>query len=56
LIAAVWVDPGADDADEVYRNNRAATAEALAAGASGLPDLDDVLAAAERPENPFFSS
>ena len=32
LIAAVWVNPGADDADVVYRNNRAATATALRNG------------------------
>ncbi len=55
LIAAVWVDPAADDADQVYANNRAATAQALAAGAAGLPTVDDVLAAAEHPANPFFT-
>jgi 5,6,7,8-tetrahydromethanopterin hydro-lyase len=54
LIAAVWVDPMARDADLVYRNNRTATAQALAAGAAGLPGLDEVLAAADSPHNPFF--
>ncbi|HVH05202.1 MAG TPA: formaldehyde-activating enzyme [Myxococcota bacterium] len=54
LIAAIWVDPAADDEDAVYRNNRAATARALAAGRHGAPALDDVLTARESPENPFF--
>jgi 5,6,7,8-tetrahydromethanopterin hydro-lyase len=54
LIAAVWVDPTAADADAVYRNNRAATRRALEAGHRGEPALDDVLAARESLENPFF--
>jgi 5,6,7,8-tetrahydromethanopterin hydro-lyase len=54
LIAAVWVDPAAGDAEAVYRNNRAATCRALAAGRRGEPHLDAVLAARELPENPFF--
>ena len=44
----------ADDADAVYRNNRAATRGALAAGRCREPRLDDALAARARPENPFF--
>jgi 5,6,7,8-tetrahydromethanopterin hydro-lyase len=56
LIAAVWVAPGAFDADAVYRNNRAATRRALEAGARGEPALDAVLSAREAPENPFFRS
>jgi 5,6,7,8-tetrahydromethanopterin hydro-lyase len=55
LIAAVWVDPAARDADAVYRNNRAATAAALAAGRRGEPKLADALAARAEPENPFFT-
>jgi 5,6,7,8-tetrahydromethanopterin hydro-lyase len=54
LIAAVWVNPAAADADAVYVNNRAATARALAAGARGTPTLSEVLAARGQPENPFF--
>lgn len=54
LIVAVWVDPRADDAEAVYRNNRAATIAALAAGRERMPRLEDVLAARQRPENPFF--
>jgi len=55
LIAAVWVDPEARDADAVYRNNRAATARALAAGCRRQPALAEVLAARAKPENPFFA-
>jgi 5,6,7,8-tetrahydromethanopterin hydro-lyase len=56
LIAAVWVNPTAKDADKVYANNRAATKQALRAGAMGLPQLTDVLRAANQPTNPFFTA
>ena len=56
LIAAVWVNPAASDAGLVYANNRAATREALRAGATGLPALADVLGAREHPVNPYFSA
>lgn len=56
LIAAVWVNPQAKDADQVYRNNRLAVHTALSAGARGLPSLDDVLGARARPHNPFYSA
>jgi 5,6,7,8-tetrahydromethanopterin hydro-lyase len=55
-INTVWVDPKATDADLVYANNRAATRAALAAGFAGQPSLDEVLAAAEAPANPFYTS
>ncbi len=54
LIAAVWVNPLADDEQAVFANNRDATRLALEAGARGLPRLDDVLAARDAPCNPFF--
>jgi len=54
LIAAVWVDPAAADAQAVYRNNRQATRAALDAGRRRAPALEDVLEARQRPENPFF--
>jgi 5,6,7,8-tetrahydromethanopterin hydro-lyase len=54
LIAAVWVDWAASDADLVYANNRTATVEALTAGAAGSPPIADVLAARDRPANPFY--
>jgi 5,6,7,8-tetrahydromethanopterin hydro-lyase len=55
LIAAVWVNPAAEDAEAVYRNNREAVRAALAAGAGGAPALAEVLAARDRPANPFFT-
>jgi 5,6,7,8-tetrahydromethanopterin hydro-lyase len=56
LIAAVWVNPEASDAEAVYRNNRAATLAALRAGLRSEPQLDDVLAARRRPANPYFTA
>jgi 5,6,7,8-tetrahydromethanopterin hydro-lyase len=53
LIAAVWVDPQADDENTVYENNAEATRLALEAGARGLPRLEDVLSAGE-PWSYFF--
>lgn len=53
-VAAVWVNPSARDAHAVYRNNRQAAREAIAAGRRGAPSLEAVLEAAKRPENPFF--
>jgi len=55
LIAAVWVDPRAENADLVYRNNRAATRAALENAAAGAPSVADVLAARHAPFNPFFT-
>ncbi|MFJ4998561.1 formaldehyde-activating enzyme [Microbacterium sp. NPDC088619] len=55
LVAAVWVNPSADDADLVYLNNREATKTALANGARSLPTIDDVLAARHSPTNPFYT-
>ena len=54
LIAAVWVNPEARDADLVYANNREATAGALALGRAGLPTAADVLAQRDEPWNPYF--
>ena len=54
LIAAVWVDPSARDADLVYANNRAATKAALHAGLQSRPDMTEVLAARAAPSNPFY--
>jgi 5,6,7,8-tetrahydromethanopterin hydro-lyase len=55
LIAAVWVDPAASDANLVYRNNRVATRAALEAGQQGHPAIADILAAREHPFNPFYT-
>ncbi len=55
LIAAVWVNPNARNAGLVYRNNRAATRNALQAGVQGTPKVADVLSARDAPYNPFFT-
>lgn len=55
LIAPVWVNPGADDEQLVYANNRLATRTALANGAAGRPGLDEISEHRDRPTNPFFS-
>lgn len=55
VITAVWVNPGADDPDEVYRNNRVATYGALAAGAAHAPGAAEVIAARHTPSNPFYT-
>ncbi|WP_113705067.1 formaldehyde-activating enzyme [Nonomuraea lactucae] len=52
LIAAVWVNPEAKDADAIYANNRAATRNALV---NQPPALDEVLAARHSPANPFYT-
>ncbi|AGW42097.1 alcohol dehydrogenase [Leifsonia xyli subsp. cynodontis DSM 46306] len=56
VIAAVWVNPAADDTDAVYRNNREATRTALANGVSGGPDMQTVFNARHRPANPFYTA
>jgi 5,6,7,8-tetrahydromethanopterin hydro-lyase len=56
IIAAVWVNPDAADAELVYLNNRAATLAALRAGAEGAPQVAEVLAARARPANPFYAA
>jgi 5,6,7,8-tetrahydromethanopterin hydro-lyase len=55
VIAAVWVNPGADDADAVYEHNRTSTRTALANGAASLPSTADVVAARDAPSNPFYT-
>jgi len=54
LIAAVWVNPDANDEDLVYRNNRQAAWGALRAGRDGSPTVADAVAARVRPQNAYF--
>jgi 5,6,7,8-tetrahydromethanopterin hydro-lyase len=56
LIAAVWVNPAAQDEDAVFANNREATLTALRNGRDGAPSVDDVLAARDDPWNPFYKA
>ena len=53
LIAAVWVDPEADDADAVYDNNRAATLAALVRGAADV-DVAALVAVRDLPVNGYY--
>jgi 5,6,7,8-tetrahydromethanopterin hydro-lyase len=55
LIAAVWVNPQADDEEAVYTNNMEATLAALAAAEHRDPTLNAVFDAGE-PQNPYFRS
>ncbi len=55
LVAAVWVNPEADDEEAVYENNSQATHAALIAGRDGTPSVQTVLDAGE-PSNPYFRS
>jgi 5,6,7,8-tetrahydromethanopterin hydro-lyase len=54
LIAAVWVNPAAADADAVFANNREATTGALTVGRAGLPAAADVIAKRDQAWNPFY--
>lgn len=54
LIAAVWVNPAAEDGNAVYENNAAATLQALRNAKAGLPGVDAFLEAARSPFNSFF--
>ncbi len=54
VIAAVWVNPAAEDEDAVFANNREATLTALRNGRDGAPRVEDVVAARSDPWNPFF--
>lgn len=55
LIAAVWVNPAADDSDAVYANNRLSALTALRNGAEQLPSARDVIEARHHPTNPFYT-
>lgn len=55
VVTAVWVNPGCDDLDAIYRNNRDATYTALKGAVQGLPTWDEVEQAAAAPRNPFYT-
>lgn len=54
VIAAVWVNPAADDEARVFENNLAATYEAARAAVDRRPAADEVVAAAGDPWNAYF--
>jgi 5,6,7,8-tetrahydromethanopterin hydro-lyase len=53
LVAAVWVNPAADDEEAVYENNAQAVLAALIAGRDRLPSVRALLDVGE-PRNPYF--
>ena len=53
-IAAVYVNPQANDEGEVFENNRRAVREAIGAAVEETPSIEDVLSLADAPSNPFF--
>ena len=55
LIAAVWVNPQADDADLVFTNNQRATLAALAMGQEGQPTQAQIEDERTDVWNPFFT-
>ena len=55
LIAAVWVDPRADDEQLVFTNNARATLGALAMGQQGVPTQTDIEERRTEVWNPFFT-
>jgi 5,6,7,8-tetrahydromethanopterin hydro-lyase len=54
LVAAVWVDPTADDAAAVFVNNREAVRGALIIGRAGLPSARDAASKRNDAWNPFY--
>jgi 5,6,7,8-tetrahydromethanopterin hydro-lyase len=55
VIAAVWVNWSAHDADEVFANNYAAAKGAVTAALKQEPSLATVKAAAAAVSNPFYT-
>jgi 5,6,7,8-tetrahydromethanopterin hydro-lyase len=56
LIAAVWVNPQAEDERLVFENNKEATLGALRAGKEGRPFVGEALSARHTPSNAYFSA
>jgi 5,6,7,8-tetrahydromethanopterin hydro-lyase len=54
IIAAVWLNPSANDEEEVFKNQHQAMLDALTNGKSGKPSAAEVMKAAENVANPFF--
>ena len=54
IIAAVWLNPSANDEEEVYQNQRQAMIDALTNGKNGKPTAADVMKASQDVANPFF--
>src|SRR5580692_6151444 len=55
LIAAVWVNPAARDAELVYRNNRTAIRAALLGGRDGTPNVGPPPYDRHKPSHSFYT-
>ncbi|GLQ49422.1 formaldehyde-activating enzyme [Dyella flava] len=55
VVSANWVNPACDDLDAVYENNYRAAKNAIRAAMLGLPQRDEVFAAAAQVSNPFYT-
>ena len=56
LIAAVWVNPEAENEGRVFENNKEATLRALRAGKEGRPFVGEALSARHAPSNAYFAA
>jgi 5,6,7,8-tetrahydromethanopterin hydro-lyase len=54
IIAAIWLNPSADDEEQVYANQSKAMYEAIKNGKLGLPKAEDLLDQDLVISNPFF--
>jgi 5,6,7,8-tetrahydromethanopterin hydro-lyase len=54
MIAAMWINPSANNEEEVFANNRDAAASAIEMAFSGGPASADAMAAMLNPANPYF--
>ena len=56
LIAAVWVNPEAENEGRVFENNKEATLRALRAGKEGRPFVGEALSARHAPSTAYVSA
>jgi 5,6,7,8-tetrahydromethanopterin hydro-lyase len=54
ILAAVWIDPLADDEEEVYENNRISMLNALRNGSVNAPSVDAIHEASSNLGNGFY--
>ena len=54
IIAALWINPSANDEEEVFANQRQAMLTALTNGKNGTPTVETFMEASLNVSNPFF--
>lgn len=54
IIAAIWLNPSANDEEEVFANQQQAMIDAIRNGAKGSPTATEVMEATLSVTNPFF--